>query len=280
MQSVLIPAEAINPNAYMFESMYLYLLQTGQELVIRDAKVRELEDVMLRFDPAYPVITSFKARNLSLTYCKKEMLWYLGADPYDNSIEQHATMWKKLSQPDGSYFSNYGQYIFDRSKTPSQFKYVVEELQRDMYSRRAAIVLLQPHHLFGDNVDTVCTYAINFRIRQNRLNMTVMMRSNDAIFGTTNDAFCFWVIYKMMFAMLNDCYPTLKMGSYRHIVNSLHVYERHYEMLDQLVKDGQSGWYDIEVPELSADEAIQMLNHRPNVPVGPFTEWLHSETVS
>lgn len=265
-----------NQNAHVFESMYLYLFQTGQEVEIRGSKVRELEDVMLRFDPSKPVITSFKARNLNLTYCKQEMLWYLGADPYDNTIEKYATMWKKLTQPDGSYFSNYGQYIFDRSKTPNQFAYCLKELQADKHSRRACIVLLQPHHLFSDNVDTVCTYAINFRIRQNRLNMSVMMRSNDAIFGTTNDTFCFWVIYKMMYALLQDTYPDLGYGQYRHFVNSLHVYERHYDMLDELVDEGILGWYDIDVPDLSVNEAIQMLYHRPNVPVGPFTEWLHA----
>ena len=39
--------------------------------------------------------------------------------------------------------------------------------------------------------DTPCTYAIQFTIVNNRLNMAVLMRSNDLWYGFCNDQYLF-----------------------------------------------------------------------------------------
>lgn len=176
----------------------------------------------------------------------------MGGDRFDTSIEQHATAWKKLRDTDGGFNSNYGQYIFRGllrgSDHGSQFDWVVDELKRDPDSRRACIVLLNRHHLRQDNVDVVCTYAMSFRIRQNRLNMSVSMRSNDVIFGMTNDVFCFSMLHEMLLVFLQSHYPDLRLGEYTHKVDSLHVYQRHFGMLQELVEQGMDGYYHIHVP--------------------------------
>lgn len=231
-------------NALTFLQVYRDL-HKAKVVSPRGMLCKELTDYsfQLSMGSGLTILTSFKARKLSLKYAKEEFLWYLRADRFDRSIEQHASMWAKIRQPDGGFNSNYGQYIF-----PDQFRFVVEELAKDRDSRRASVVLLKQDHLTLDCTDVVCTYGINFRIRDDRLHMTVMMRSNDAIFGTTNDAFCFCMLYRMVYICLISRYPSLQPGIYTHFANSLHVYERHFSMLEELLIDGYSGFEYIPVP--------------------------------
>jgi thymidylate synthase len=250
------------------------------EVEIRGQKCRNALNLAIEMDGRVAPITSFVARGLNLTYCKKEWLWYLGADPKDDSIEQYAKMWAKLKQPDGSYFSNYGQYIFAKNADgESQFSYVIKTLKADPHSRRASIVLLKRDHLFQDNTDTVCTYAINFTIQSNHLHMTVMMRSNDVVYGFTNDAFCFWSLMEFVYQVLSASMPDLRRGGYTHFANSMHVYERHYKMLRDIVdhSSGNGNFYKVNVPRPTPQEVIQLVNSGGKEGQGEYTSWLKAE---
>lgn len=257
-------------------------VQNGYHMVARGSACRNVQNLAIVFNANEPVITSFDARQFNLPYAKREWLWYLGADKFDSSIEQYATMWKKLKQPDGSYFSNYGQYIFGKNDPPesaetsqSQFEYVIDCLLRDPQSRRASIVLLDKDHLFLDNVDTVCTYSINFTLQDGRLDMTVMMRSNDVIFGFTNDAFCFWNLYQFVYSILRQRMgPYIKQGFYTHITNSMHVYERHFIMIDQIINGGKPGYSFIDVPRPTATASEMLVASKGKNGHGKYYDWL------
>jgi thymidylate synthase len=254
-------------------------VKNGMEIQTRGSKCRNVHNMAVILDGRRAPITDFQDRKLSLTYAKKEWLWYLGADAMDESITQYATMWKKLKQPDGSFFSNYGAYMFGLDgERRSQFGYVLKCLKDETNSRRASMVLLKREHLFPENVDTVCTYAINFTINGDQLDMTVMMRSNDVIFGFTNDAFCFWNLMVFMHTMLLETYPSLQMGNYTHMANSMHVYERHYDMIRDLVKNGQMTYRWHNVPMPSRDEVLELIRSGgKSGHQGAYTQWIQAE---
>ena len=67
--------------------------------------------------------------------------------------------------------------------------------------------------------DTPCTYAIQFTIVDNRLNMAVLMRSNDLWYGFCNDQYCFSMIQKLVADRLD-----IKVGEYYHYAHNLHLY--------------------------------------------------------
>ena len=248
-----------------------YLMET------RGSKCRNVPNMAVVLQANECPLTSFKPRALNLDYAKAEWLWYLGADKMDDSIEKHATMWKKLRQNDGSYFSNYGQYIFGDGpfEQSSQFEYVIQQLKKDPSSRRASMILLKQEHLFDENVDTVCTYSINFTIVNDVLDMTVMMRSNDVIFGFTNDAFCFWNLYAMVFAILKHTMSGLAPGNYIHFTNSMHVYERHFAMIHAITTTHNGGHIrQPAVPWPTAQEALELFKTRGKGGSGAYTTWL------
>lgn len=264
-----------------FLHAYRSLLEHGQESRPRGRRILEIENFSTALQP-YERLTSFAARNLNLPYCVEEFLWYLRGDRYDTSIEKHATMWAKIRDPrDGGFNSNYGQYLFASTLADgrSQFQWCVDQLTADPDSRRAAMSLLNASHLFDGNPDIVCTYGISFRIRDGALNMSVSMRSNDAIFGLTNDAFCFSMIHEMMLVHLRRAYPDLQLGTYTHKADSFHVYERHFDMLDRLVREGESGFIPVEIPKATDPVEYKLLradDYQYDPKEYPFTAWVHA----
>ena len=222
---------------------------------------------------------NFKVRKLNLDYIKKEFLWYLKGDKFDTSICDYASLWQNLVDEDGIINSNYGQYIFG---SLNQFENVIKILQKDKDSRRASIIILQPYHLLSEKKDIPCTYAINFRIRNDKLNMTVHMRSQDAIYGLGNDLPTFSFIHEMVFIYLRDTkYDNLQYGDYHHIVDSFHVYKKHYGMVNKII-DGDT-YSHIDCPNINnINEVFCLLNqiHRDNLVISLkdhqflFYDWL------
>lgn len=245
----------VHHNAIAILDMYKTIMECPP-LKIRGSEVREVEDGYLTLDLSQPIVTNFEARKMSLKYACNEFLWYLRANQFDRSIEQHASMWPKIIQDGGFYFSNYGQYMF---REDGGIDWIVESLKNDEGTRQAVIPFLDADHCFAGNKDMVCTYSIGFRIRDNTLSMSVNMRSNDAIYGFTNDSFCFVLFYRMIYARLLEFYPSLKHGIYVHKVDSLHIYSRHYSMTENILEAGLDGYTPIFIPEFSSPVEVEMI---------------------
>lgn len=254
-----------------FAKIYQKLLKNGEFVEPRGQNVLEAENFSYELSP-YVRFHNFENRKLNLKYIKNEFLWYLKGDKYDLSICKHAKLWNDIKNKDGSINSNYGQYIFGDI---NQFDNVVNILACDRDSRRGSIIILDRNHLFEETNDVPCTYSINFRIRQNKLNMTVHMRSQDAIYGMGNDTPTFSFIHEMMLNALKVFYSELEYGTYYHFVDSFHVYERHFEMFKQLVKG--DCYALIYCPKISGPEEVSFLRKLDfsSIPENfEFSKWL------
>jgi len=240
-----------NLDSIFFLDIYRKIMETGNELSPRGLLVKEIENANYTLPP-YVRFSNFEARKLNLNYIKREFLWYLKGDRYDTSITEHASMWKGLISADGGINSNYGQYI------NKQFDNVIDTLKVDKDSRRASIMILSSTHLLSKTPDYPCTYSLNFRIRNNRLNMTVHMRSQDAIFGMGNDAPAFSMVQEMVYVTLRDTYPELVMGIYHHFADSLHIYEKHFKMVQKIIKS-PSSFTRVECPRISSSKEVEYL---------------------
>ena len=262
-----------------FWYVYYDLKKSGLISAPRGLEVLEIENYNYTLEP-YERFVSLPSRKMNLDYVKRECLWYLKGDKYDTSICEHAKMWKGLINSDGSINSNYGQYVFGKQ---NQFDVAFQTLANDKDSRRASIVILSKDHLADpDTKDYPCTYSINFRIRADTLNMTVRMRSQDAVFGMTNDAPNFSFIHEMMYVSLRDThFPDLKMGKYHHSADSFHIYSRHFRMLDRMLEDGPESAEEINCPKISGLNEVTFLRNWHTLPEDfpipeqfKFTKWL------
>lgn len=253
-----------------FRQIYKALYDKGKFYAPRQLPIIEAENFSFVLQP-YERFASFVSRKLNLSYIKKEFLWYLKGDRFDLSICEHAKIWTNCIE-NGAINSNYGQYIFGIQR---QFDSVITILKKDKDSRRASIVILTKEHVGFDVKDEPCTYSINFRIRHDKLNMSVHMRSQDAIFGLGNDIPTFSFVHEMVYETLKETYPSLTLGEYHHIADSFHIYERHFEMLDDIIRGDK--YIQIEVPKIDGKKEVDFLRAGDftNVPDNYlFTKWI------
>ena len=239
-----------------FHSIYNELTNIGEMVSPRGIAVLECENYNYVLEP-YIRFASFESRKLNLNYIKEEFLWYLRGERYDTSITRHAKMWSGLINEDGSINSNYGQYIFGKEK---QFDRALQVLIADKDSRRASISILNKEHLLSNTKDVPCTYSMNFRIRKNRLNMTVRMRSQDAILGMGNDAPAFSFIHEMMLQSLKRAYPELECGNYYHSADSFHLYEKHFGIVTKILQGDK--YIEVDCPRISGPDEVDYLRSK------------------
>ena len=157
-------------------------------------------------------------RKASLRYGCAELLWYLsGTD--DGWIEHYAPQYKRFLEEDGTAFGAYGKRWADFG----QLGFVLREIGTD--SRRAVMQCWAPERDIAqaerNGKDVPCTLSLQFLREDDRLNLIVTMRSNDAWLGLPYDMFCFTMIQRLVAGALN-----LKCGFYTHQAGSMHLYER------------------------------------------------------
>ena len=261
-------------NYNVWVGMFRQTIQCGIETNPRGFKIRELEDYKFTIDPLYPFM-NFTHRALKIDYFKKEMLWKLSGDPFNRAIMAHAKMWESVQNNDGSFNSNYGQYWFGEQMG---LFVAFNELVKDEYSRRAVIPMLNASHIGPQVKDTVCTESVGFRIRQNVLNMSVHMRSSDQIFGLGTDIPTFAFLQRLMLGMLRSVYPNLELGELTIVAMSSHIYERHFQMVENIIKDPSVAECSI-MPVPSTSEAFKIAASGGNVDPawGKLALWLVTE---
>ena len=117
----------------------------------------------------------------------------------------------------------------------NQVEFVIDELRRNPYSRRAVIVI-RDVDVDAGNTDPACLQHIQYFVRDNKLHCKLMFRSNDACKATFMNAFAFIMLQKKIADELD-----YEVGTYTHRANSFHCYAQDYAMLEGYVRRYLSG---------------------------------------
>ena len=224
---IVIEAQTVNE---LFIKVSRKLILQGKTIAPRDLGTIELEQVFLILkDPTCAVVT-LPERNTNLNYLNGEMKWYLSGSLNIEDINKFSTFWDTLADTNGTVNSNYGFLALkEKWSGKSQFEWCISRLKKDINSRQAVINYNQPRHKYEHVKDFVCTLAQQFIVRDNKLDCIVWMRSNDFIFGLTYDLPWFTYLQKVIAKELN-----IEIGTYTHFATSLHVYERHFKMIENI----------------------------------------------
>jgi len=203
----------------------------------RGQKIREKLGVSFTIENPRHRIPYVAGRKFSVTYMVAELLWYLSANNKTEWISKYSAFWKDISDDGVTANSAYGARLFAPNEKIAngrftQWQYVVNELRRDPDSRRAVMHLRMPADGIDAKLDVPCTLTLQFFIRDNELHMIVNMRSSDLIFGIAYDIPAFTFFQEILAGQLG-----VELGSYTHMSNSLHIYERHFEMVETILSE-------------------------------------------
>ncbi len=161
-----------------------------------------------------------EARNFNVEYAEAEWQWYLSGDRSTAKLGEIygkiPKIWQDMSDSNGNVNSNYG-YQWERAY---QLDKVVAQLKDNPKTRQAAISIYDGKEINKYRHDTPCTYAVQFTVLNNKLDMCVVMRSNDLWFGFCNDQYQFSKLQEMVSERTE-----YKVGTYYHFAHNLHLYD-------------------------------------------------------
>ena len=215
-------------------------LLMAKDFVTDKSGVRTIEIVNANFIASDPLI--FGAVNEE--YVQRELEWYKSRSLNVNDIPGGPPqIWKQVADKDGIINSNYGWCIFS-AENNDQFYHVATELEERPDSRRAVMIYTRPT-MWGDHnkngrSDFMCTNSVQYLIRKGQIHAVVQMRSNDVVFGYRNDWHWQSHVLDRLIEVVNlRTGQGYTRGDIHWNVGSLHVYSRHFYLVDNYIKTGE-----------------------------------------
>lgn len=198
-----------------------------------------------------PVVT-LPERKLSTKFLGGEAYWILSGDNRVETIAPYNKNIVNYSDDGQTFFGAYGPRIL------SQLDYVIDKLKSDADTRQAVLTIWRENP--PETKDVPCTVAVHFMIRDHKLNCHVYMRSNDLWLGFPYDVFNFSMLSHLVCCKLNAFVVEnggviIEPGMLYHTASSRHIYEQHFEQVEQLIK--RYNLADMSMEELKSLEIAE-----------------------
>ena len=145
-------------------------------------------------------------------------------------------IWDAWADENGDLGRTYAYALREKIQYPEgefdQVDYLLYQLKNNPMDRRMMLQLFDPHNVKHTKLPP-CVMTYLFDVADGKLNMTVIQRSADALAAGAAGG---WdevgeAVLQHMLAQVSG----LKVGEMVHLVNNLHVYDRHLQYVDEIL---------------------------------------------
>lgn len=195
-----------------------YVVKTGVRVSSERGMTYEVENAVLFNSSPRDRVAIEKWRKMNIGFAIVDALSHIVGDNSLAPLVQFVPGFSAYSSDGKTIDGAYGTRIGGSG----QLGRIIYMLKDNPTTRRAVLSIYDGKtDLFGGGgLNTPCTLNMHFLVRDNKLNMKVMMRSNDIILGLTNDFFTFTFLHEFVATQAG-----IPLGIYSHYASSLHVYE-------------------------------------------------------
>jgi thymidylate synthase len=203
----------------------------GELVISSRGENKELRGVLLKLTNPRARLSHSEKRGVMFSPLG-ELAWYLSGSNSADFITYYISSYNDDAEDDRTIHGAYGPRLF-ADEWNNQFAKVVELLRQKRNTRRAVIQIFDSTDHLGKPKEVPCTCSLQFLIRDEKLDLVVSMRSNDAFKGLPHDVFCFTMIQEVM-ARTVDC----ELGQYIHFAGSLHLYVKDVDAVQHYLDEG------------------------------------------
>jgi thymidylate synthase len=242
-----------------------FVRANGRHSSPRGMRTIEVEDAMIIVYDLRATVPTTVGRKPNLEIAALEALQLISGRSTPELLVAASPTFAQFREVDGSFWGAYG------SRVHGQVVQVVDKLRSDKDSRQGVITLWNP--LLDSETgrkDYPCTITLGFRLRGDRLNASVVMRSNDVWLGTCYDIFQFTQLQYTIANMLG-----VDVGTYTHVAWSLHLYERDIDKVDELHAPTSTAQFlptGVANQQIAAD-LLKPLQPDETAPIDPGQRW-------
>lgn len=128
--------------------------------------------------------------------------------------------------------SDYGARMITPRPGLNQIEAIIDRLKKNPFTRRAAISIYHPEDAVRESTDIPCAFGIFYSIRENKLNTTILMRSNNAKFLFPYNVFEFSLLSEVIAREVG-----VELGSLHFQSVSMHLYENDFDAAREIVQE-------------------------------------------
>lgn len=249
-----------NTFGEVYRKAILAVLNDGKEVSPRGKKTLELSPATIVINDPRKFLIMPEKRKGNTTFQLAEALWMLRGSNDIEEIAHYNKNWLNFEDKENPGILNgaYGERLRMWDGEIDQFYEVYKKLKKDPFSRQATMIIFDPerdNEVYEDgeySKDIPCTNYFNFTIRDGKLNMWTVMRSNDLHKGTIYDIPTFIIFQHILAGWLD-----VEVGKYTHSAASLHIYESDVENFDEILEEEYVDIYkdkDLGDPRTSIEE--------------------------
>jgi thymidylate synthase len=234
----------------LMQDVFKKLLRSGKSIKPTKGAALELTGVLLELEHPRARLSSTEMKGTVFS-CLGELCWYMSGKNELAPIQYYLDYYRFCSDDGLTVHGGYGPRLFNM-RGLNQIENVLKTLKKKD-SRQAVIQLFDAEDIAKDHKDTPCTCTIQFFLRQDRLHMLTNMRSNDVFKGLPHDIFAFTFLQELVASSLD-----IQLGTYKHAVGSLHLYDDCRTKAKQYLKEG---WQEkVLMPSMPAKDAWSSMN--------------------
>jgi thymidylate synthase len=184
----------------------------------------------------FPILT---LRTQAFKGVVRELLWmWQKKSNVVNELGKSASIWRAWEGEDGTIGKTYGYQLGKKSKYSygelDQVDNLIYLLKNKPMDRRMITTMWCPEDLHEMNLPP-CVYETLWDVTDGKLNCTVIQRSGDLLAAASSGG---WdtIQYAVLVHMLAQVCG-YKPGTLVHIVNNLHIYDRHVELVKEVISN-------------------------------------------
>ncbi len=188
--------------------------------------------VINRYDLSeeFPILT---LRPTNFRAAVDEILW-IWQRKSNNIKDLNSSIWNSWADENGSIGKAYGYQLRIKHKYPEgefdQVDRILYDLKNNPYSRRIIANMYNHSDLHAMNLYP-CAYSLTLNVTRGRLNAILNQRSQDVLVANNWNVVQYAVLVHM-FAQVSG----LKAGELIHVIADAHIYDRHIDMVKELLK--------------------------------------------
>lgn len=216
-----------------------------------------------------------------------ELCWTLSGVRNLDWLQQHTKMWDDFANDNNEVEAAYGfrwRHMFGRD----QLLTAIEALKKDPSDRQIFISAWDNGkdglgNRWTSNVP--CPTCFSMNIINNKLNLTLFLRSSDTIVGLPYDMLMYSLLAIVVTNELRLKYPELRPGSIAAILSHAHIYEAHYDIAQNLIMNAKEMGKNYVVQDLDLNncsilwrlQTVSNIIADPNTAMSVFKDCVYSQ---
>ncbi|MBI2551189.1 hypothetical protein HYV73_02475 [Candidatus Uhrbacteria bacterium] len=190
-------------------------------------------------DGGFPLLT---VRKIPVALFVSEVVWMVSGKKELDFIRQFTKIWDDFADPDGTLPTAYG-YRWRHHFGRDQLLDLVEHLREEPTSRQGVVLMWDPA---GDGLrapkkkNVPCPFTWVTNIIGGKLNLHLVIRSNDMMLGNPHDLAGFALLQAMLAQELG-----VEVGKLTVSISHAHIYATHFPQVEELLAREDHGHPEI-----------------------------------